>query len=99
AARLSRPSTPHETSLFQPNDHARSVRGGTRQRAGEPAQRQRSPWLEEVEDMALDRGEIESGTRRRQVRALREEELHEELPGSTGIQICRIHPRALYLMK
>jgi hypothetical protein len=42
--------------------------------------------------MALDRGKIEF-TRTRQVRSLREEELHQELPGSTGILVGGTHPR------
>jgi hypothetical protein len=81
----------HETSGFQAIDQPGDVRRVTRQRVGEPAHGQGTSWLQQVQHVALDRGEIEFGARTRQVRSLREEEFHEELPGSTRILICPIH--------
>ena len=60
---------------------------------GEPAHRQRSPRLDQVQDVALNRREIESAPAGRQVFALREEELHQQPPGSTGIVLGLLHRR------
>ena len=90
---LGRGLAPNQAPRLQPVDQSRDVRSVTGQRVGEPAHWQRSPGLDQVQHVALDRGEIELGARRRQVRSLREEEFHEELPGPTGALICRIHAR------
>ena len=54
---------PHKTSRLQAIDQPGDVRGVTGQRVGEPAHRQRPPGLDEVQHVALDRGEVESAAR------------------------------------
>ena len=74
-----------ESGLLQAINQSRHVRRVTRKRLGKPAHRQGTPWFDQVQHVALDRREIEFALRRRQVLPLREEELHQELPGPTGI--------------
>jgi hypothetical protein len=88
---LDRRPAPHETSGFQAIDQSGDIRGVARQRVGEPAHGQGAPWLDQVQDVALDRGEIEFGARSRQVPSLGKKELHEELPGPTAVPVGLIH--------
>jgi hypothetical protein len=88
---LGRRLAPHETSGFQAVDQPGDVRCVTRQGAGEPVHGQGAPGLDQVQHVALDRREVELRARRRQVRSLRKEELHQELPGTTGIVMGLIH--------
>ena len=63
------------------------IRRITRQRLGQLPHRQRPSGLDQMKHVTLGRGEVELVVERRQVLALREEELHEELPGTTGVFI------------
>lgn len=80
-----------ETVSLQPVDQSRNVRGVTVERLRQAAHRQRSLRLDQVQDVALHRREVEPRARRRKMLPLREEELHEQLPGATGIRVGPTH--------
>ena len=78
-----------EPARFQAIDESRHIRRITGERLGKPPHRQRPSRFDEVKDVALGGGEVDLAADRRQVFPLREEEPHEELPGSAGILVVR----------
>ena len=59
AAVLPRGLPPHQTSRFEAINQAGDVRGVTRQRIGQPAHRKRPARFDQVQYVALNRGQIE----------------------------------------
>ena len=76
-----RRTTTHQPARFEPVHQTGHVRCVAGEGLGELPHRDRSAGLDEVQHVALRRRELELGGERRQVGTLREEELHQELPG------------------
>jgi hypothetical protein len=71
-------------------DETCHVRGIAAEPFREPAHRERLAGLQQVQDVALDGGQIDLG-RRRELRPLREEEAEQQAPGARGIGIGARH--------
>jgi len=86
-----RRATAHETARFEPIHEPGHVRRVAGERLGEPAHRDGPAGLDQMRHVTLRRRELKLGGERREVRALREEELDQELPGVAGVGARPFH--------
>ena len=82
---VGRRAAAHQAARLEPVHQPGDVRGVAGERLGELSHRDRPARLDQVQHMALRRRQLELGGQRRQVRALGEKELDQQLPGIAGV--------------